>query len=178
MRRFLLFSVLFALIFASFVGSADGDDDDDDDDDDTNFMGIDMEGLGEGAQFFFVFTLSIVVWKPTFKWLRANGPELFNRESREFKRMLGGVNRKYHTIHNWSGFLAALLGTIHGYFLEWHWTLWAGVAAMWMLVISGGLLQWKWPPKEVRKGARLLHMQRLLSVAVVILLLVGHEFVD
>jgi len=177
MRSFLLISALLALIFASFVVSADGDDDDEDDDE-SNIMGIDMEGLGEVSQFFFIFTLSIVAWKPTFKWLRVKGPEIFNREPREFKRMLGGVNRKYHTVHNWAGFLAALFGTIHGYFLEWHWTLWAGVAAMWMLVISGGVLQWKWPPKEIRKGARLLHMQRLLSIAVVVLLLVGHEFVD
>jgi len=48
---------------------------------------------------------------------------------------------------------------------------------MGVLSISGGLMRWKWPPREVKKGARLLHMQRLLSAVVVILLLVGHEMV-
>jgi len=39
-------------------------------------------------------------------------------------------------------------------------------------------MQWKWPPKEVRKGARLLHMQRAMSVAALVLLVVGHGLVD
>jgi len=39
-------------------------------------------------------------------------------------------------------------------------------------------MQWRWPPKEVRKGARLLHLQRTLSVIAIVLLLIGHGIVD
>lgn len=175
MNKKLIFT-FFVLALFSFSVGADGDDDDDDDHE--SIMGIEMEGLGEFAQFLLIFTLSIVIWKPLFMWLRKNGPDLFKKEPRPFKKTLGVINRRYMKIHLWAGFFAALLGTIHGYFLEWHWTLWAGTAAMWILVISGGLLQWKWPPKEFRRGARILHMQRTLSVLLVILLVVGHNIVD
>ena len=55
--------------------------------------------------------------------------------------------------------------------------LWTAIALMGLLSVSGGLMRWKWPPREVKKGARLLHMQRLMSAVVVVLLLVGHEMV-
>jgi len=81
-------------------------------------------------------------------------------------------------VHVWIGFATALVGTIHGIFLEWHWTLWVGMGAVWILVLSGSMMQWRWPPKKIRRGTRLLHMQRTLSVVAVVLLLIGHGIVD
>jgi len=49
---------------------------------------------------------------------------------------------------------------------------------LWLLVVSGSMMQWKFPPKEVRKGMRLLHMQRAMSVLAVAFLLIGHNLVD
>ncbi|MEO2120234.1 MAG: hypothetical protein ABGX44_00305, partial [Candidatus Poseidoniia archaeon] len=66
---------------------------DDDDDDDEKILGVDAEDLGEVALYFLVATLSIAVWKPSFKWLRKNGPDLFNTEPRPFKKKLGIFNR-------------------------------------------------------------------------------------
>lgn len=176
MRRWLLMLTLVLLLLSPSV-MAD-DDEDDEDDDDATLFGLDGEGTGEVALWLMVATLSIVVWKPLFKWLRANGPELFNKEPRPFKKSLGVFNRRYMRAHNWIGFAAVVLGTAHGYVLEWHWTLWVAMAALWILVVSGYLMQQKWPPKEFRRGARLLHMQRALSVVAVALLLVGHGLVD
>ena len=152
--------------------------DDDDDDDDEIVLGIDGEDLGTVALWLLISTLLIVVWKPSFMWLRKKGPELFDTEPRAFKKKLGVYNRRFMRVHNWIGLGTAVVGTIHGYVLEWHWTLWVGMGALWTLVFSGSVMQWKWPPKEVRKGARLLHFQRALSIVALILLYVGHTIVD
>jgi len=177
---YLFVLALFLVILPSTAIGDEGHDDDEPhgDDDEVSFLGIEMESLGEVAQVLFIFTLTIIVWKPAFLWLRKKGPELFNKEAKPFKKTLGTINKRYMSAHIWAGFFAALLGTVHGYFLEWHWALWAGTAAMWVLVISGGILKWKWPPKEFRKGARILHMQRALAVMAIVFLLVGHEIVD
>ncbi|MFQ3344307.1 MAG: hypothetical protein ACKVI6_06470 [Candidatus Poseidoniales archaeon] len=154
---------------------ADGDDDDDDE---QRILGIEGEDLGSIALYLLIATLMIVIWKPVFKWLRKYGPGHFDKEPREFKRKLGVFNRRFMKIHNWIGFGTAAVGTIHGIVLEWHWTLWAGMAALWILVFSGSMMQWRWPPKEMRKGARLLHLQRTMTVVAVVLLLIGHELVN
>lgn len=153
-------------------------EDDDDDIDDEQILGMDGEELGNVALYLLIASLLIVLWKPTFRWLRKKGPELFDTEPREFKRKLGVFNRRYMKVHNWIGFATAVVGTIHGIALEWHWTLWAAMVALWILVFSGSMMQWRWPPKEMRKGARLLHLQRTMSVVAIILLLIGHGIVD
>jgi len=151
---------------------------DDDDDDEQKILGIEGEDLGDIALYLLVATLLIVVWKPAFFWLRKHGPDRFQQEPREFKRKLGVFNRKFMKGHTWVGFAAAIIGTVHGIVLEWHWTLWAGMLCVWILVFSGSMMQWRWPPKEVRKGARLLHMQRTLSIIAIVLLIIGHGVVD
>jgi len=153
-------------------------DDDDDDEDGETILGIEAEGLGDVALYLMIGSLLIVVWKPAFSWLRKHGPERFDQEPREFKRRLGLFHRKFMKVHVWIGFATALVGTIHGIFLEWHWTLWVGMGAVWILVLSGSMMQWRWPPKKIRRGTRLLHMQRTLSVVAVVLLLIGHGIVD
>ena len=40
------------------------------------------------------------------------------------------------------------------------------------------MMRWKWPPREIRRGARLLHLNRSLSIIAVVLLFIGHEIVD
>ena len=175
MRKIAILITL-TMLLASLAGCAG--DDDDDADDDEKILGIDAEGLGDVALYFLIATLSIAIWKPSFKWLRKNGPKLFNTEPRPFKKKLGVFNRRFMKVHNWLGVIAAFVGTAHGFVLEWHWTLWAGMAGIWILIFSGSLMQWKWPPKEFRKGARLLHMQRALSIIAIVLLYVGHGIVD
>jgi hypothetical protein len=172
-RLFVLFGVLMLLLMPSALA-----DEDEEGDDDEKILGMDAEDLGEVALYFLVATLSIAVWKPSFKWLRKNGPDLFNTEPRAFKKKLGVFNRRFMKVHNWLGVIAAVVGTAHGIVLEWHWTLWAGMAGIWILIFSGSLMQWKWPPKEFRKGARILHMQRVMSIVAIVLLYVGHGIVD
>jgi hypothetical protein len=176
--RWLVLLFLTGLVLSPLVSADDDDDDDDDDGNEATLLGLEGEATGEIAQVLLIGTLSIAVWRPLFKWLRAKGPELFDKEPRAFKKSLGVFNRRYMKAHNWVGLAAAVVGTAHGYVLEWHWTLWLGTAFMWVLVFSGYLLQWKWPPREFRKGARLLHMQRAMSIALVVLLVVGHGIVD
>lgn len=178
LRRWLFLFLVVSLLLAQPVYADDDDDEDDDDDDDEKIFGIEAEGLGDVSLYLLIGTILIVVWKPTFMWLRKNGPDLFNREPREFKKKLGVYNRRFMKVHLWIGFGAAILGTIHGYVLEWHWTLWLGTAFIWVLVISGTMMKWRWPPREMRKGARLLHMQRTLTILSVVLLLIGHGIVD
>lgn len=171
-----LLVVLFLLVPMT-VASADGDVDDEEDDE-AQVFGLDAEGLGEVAQWLMVGTLLIVVWKPLFKWLRTNSPERFGVEARPFKKKLGVFNRRFMRVHVWIGLGAVVLGTVHGYVLEWHWTLWVAMLFLWLLVVSGGLMMWKTPPRQIRKASRLLHMQRAMSVLAVALLLVGHALVD
>ena len=176
----LLVSLLCVTLLLGPVATADGDDRDgsDNEGEDASVLGMEAEGLGEVAQVLLIATLSIALWKPLFKWLRTNGPDLFNKEPRAFKQSLGVFNRRYMKAHTWIGLSMAVIGTVHGIVLEWHWTLWLAMACLWVLVVSGYLMQMKWPPKEFRKGARLLHMQRAMSVLAVVLLLVGHSIVD
>lgn len=150
----------------------------DEDEDEPKILGIEGEDLGNVALYFLIATLAIALWKPAFKWLRKHGPERFDKEPREFKQKLGVFNRRFMKVHNWIGLGTAVLGTVHGFILEWHWTLWAGMVALWVLVFSGSMMQWRWPPKEMRKGARMLHFQRTLSIVAIILLYVGHVIVD
>jgi hypothetical protein len=174
MRSLLVLGIVFLMLLPTAI--ADGDEDSEDDE--SAILGLEGEATGEIAQVLLIGTLSIVVWKPLFSWLRSKGPELFDKEPRAFKKSLGVFNRRFMKVHNWIGLGAAVVGTIHGYVLEWHWTLWLAMAFMWVLVASGFLLHWKWPPREFRKGARLLHMQRAMSIGVVVLLLIGHAIVD
>ena len=83
MSRRLLF-LLMLLTFTILTGHAlaDEGDDEDDDDSEVSVFGVDGEGLGEVAQVLLIATLAIVAWKPAFKWLRANGAELFDKEPR------------------------------------------------------------------------------------------------
>ncbi len=178
-RWFLILAVLLLLITPAALAEEDDDEDDDDDDnDDEQILGLDGKDLGNVALYLLIASLLIVLWKPTFRWLRKKGPEIFDTEPREFKRKLGVFNRRYMKVHNWIGFATAIVGTIHGIALEWHWTLWAAMVALWILVFSGSMMQWRWPPKEVRKGARLLHLQRTMSIVAIVLLLIGHGIVD
>ena len=176
MRKWLVVLLASLLVLTPSV-YADDDDDEDEDDEETIF-GIEGEGLGDVALYLMGGSLAIFAWKPTFHWLRKNGPVRFNVEARPFKKKLGVFNRRFMKVHTWLGFGAAILGTIHGIVLEWHWTLWVGMGAIWLLVVSGSMMQWRWPPKEVRKGARLLHLQRTLTIVAIVLLLAGHNIVD
>ena len=170
---------LFLFLFViCLLPTASGDDDDDDDDDDETILGIEGDDLGEVAYFLLIGSLLIIVWKPSFFWLRKNGPELFNKEKKQFKRKLGVFNKRFMTLHYWLGLFTVIIGTIHGIVLEWHWTLWTAMVGLWIVVFTGWMMRWKWPPREFRRGARLLHLNRSLSIIAVVLLFIGHEIVD
>jgi hypothetical protein len=172
--------IFFMLIFIAilFLPAIDADRGGDSDDDEASWNGIEAEGMGSVALWMMIGTLFIIVWKPLHVYLRQKGPELFDVDSKSFKLKLKKFNTKHMSVHNILGFLTAVVGTVHGLLLEWHWTLWVGMVCVWILVISGSLLKWKWPPRQVRKGARLLHMQRALSILAVVMLLIGHALVD
>ena len=177
MQRIHILTTAFFIALLMMNGAM-ADEHEDDDEEEATILGIEGEDLGSVALYLMIATIAIVLWKPLFKWLRANGPERFDREPREFKRQLGIFNRRFMKAHNWFGISAAVVGTIHGYVVEWHWTLWIGMGAIWLLVVSGLMMQWKWPPREFRRGARLLHLQRTLTIVAIVLLWVGHQIVD
>ncbi len=171
------FIILLLVLSVSPNALADHDSDDEDEDE-LKILGIDAEDLGNISLYLMVGTLMLILWKPTFIWLRKYGPKRLGQEPRDFKRKLGVFNRRFMKVHTWLGFGTATIGTIHGFLLEWHWTLWLGMVCVWILVFSGSMMQWKWPTKEFRKGARLLHLQRTFSIIAIILLILGHNILD
>ena len=177
MNRWLIPLLCLSLLSFGVLADGDGDDDDDDDDDDEKILGVDAEDLGEVALWTFVFTLTIVVWKPAFIYLQRNAKTLF-KEPKPVKKKMKVFNRIYMRIHYWIGFIAVVVGGIHGLGSmseDNGWMYWAGWAGMVSMTITGSLMLWKWPPKTVRKGARLLHAQRVTLVVTIILLYVAHD---
>jgi hypothetical protein len=173
MKRLIL--LLAFLLILSPIASAD-DDDDDDDDNDEKFLGFDGEDLGEVAQYLLIGVMTIVIWKPGHIWLQKNAKTLFS-DPKAKKKLMRAVNKIYMRLHYWAGLAVVIVGGIHGLTVGaegqpiLYWSGWAGLVIM---SISGGLLLWKWPPRKVRKGARLLHAQRAVSVITIILLLISH----
>ena len=160
------------LLLASPVAALSDDDDDDEDEDEFEDLG---EDVGTVSAWLLGLTLAYFGWKRVLPTIRKN---LKQTEQKDHLKSLNSWNKKALPLHTLLGVAALATGTIHGLMMdEDALILWIAVALMGVLSISGGLMRWKWPPREVKKGARLLHMQRLLSAAVVILLLVGHEMV-
>lgn len=160
------------LLLASPVAALSDDDDADNDDDEFEDLG---EDVGTVSAWLLGLTLAYFGWKRVLPTIRKH---LKQTEQKNRLKSLNTWNKKVLPIHTLLGVAALVTGTIHGLMMdEDALILWIAVALMGVLSISGGLMRWKWPPREVKKGARLLHMQRLLSAAVVILLLVGHEMV-
>ena len=163
------------LLLASPVASLSDDDDADDADGEND----DFEDLGEGvgivSAWLLGLTLAYFGWKRVLPTIRKH---LKQTQQKGRLKSLNTWNKKALPLHTLLGVAAMVTGIIHGLMMdEGALILWIAVALMGVLSISGGLMRWKWPPREVKKGARLLHMQRLLSAAVVILLIVGHEMV-
>ena len=153
------------------VGDNDGDDESEDDDGFED-MG---EGLGTVSAWLLGLTLAYFVWKRALPGIRKH---LKMTEQKDKLKQLNTWNKKVLPIHTLLGITALITGTVHGLMMdESSFLLWTSIALMGILSVTGGLMRWKWPPREVKKGARLLHMQRLMSAVVVILLLVGHEMV-
>ena len=166
---------LVLLLLASPVAALSDDDDDaDDEDDDDEFEDL-GEDVGTVSAWLLGLTLVYFGWKRVLPTIRKH---LKQTDQKDRLKNLNTWNKKAIPLHTLLGVAALVTGTIHGLMMdEDALILWVAVALMGVLSISGGLMRWKWPPKKVKKGARLLHMQRLLSAAVVILLLVGHEMV-
>ena len=166
---------LVLLLLASPVAALSDDDDDaDDEDDDDEFEDL-GEDVGTVSAWLLGLTLVYFGWKRVLPTIRKH---LKQTDQKDRLKILNTWNKKAIPLHTLLGVAALVTGTIHGLMMdEDALILWVAVALMGVLSISGGLMRWKWPPKKVKKGARLLHMQRLLSAAVVILLLVGHEMV-
>ena len=149
-----------------------GDDDGDDEkEDDEGFEDI-GEGLGTVSAWFLGLTLAYFGWKralpPIRKHLKETG------QSDKLKQ-LNKWNKKVIPVHTILALVALATGVAHGMMMdESSALLWGAIALMVVLSVSGGTMRWKWPPREVKKGARLLHMQRLMSLVVVVLLVAGH----
>lgn len=163
------------LILSAPLALADDEDEDEEDEDEDRSEGLEDigESLGEVSAWLLGLTLLYFGWKralpPIRKLLKAAG-------EREQMKKLNSWNKRAIPIHTFLGTAALVTGFIHGLLMdESNLLLWLAVFLMGVLSVSGGLMRWKWPPREVKKGARLLHMQRLLSIVIVILLLLGHE---
>ncbi len=172
--RWLLLAALLSICLLAAPVLGDGDDNDDDDG-----WGEDGgKGLGVASAVLLGLTMSIVVWKPGLKYLRKNANSIVE-DGRWLKKELGKANRWYMKIHYWIGTGAVVTGLIHGIAMnKWEVVFWAGWVGMLLMSISGGLLLWKWPPREVKKGARLLHAQRAILVITVVLIFISHEGFD
>ena len=157
-------------------GKMSDDDGDDNGGDDDNPWEDGGESLGTAALVFLILTLSIVLWKPGVKLARKHLPDKLEMENRLVKKNIGIANRWFMKIHDWLGFGAALIGTLHGLLMDdWGLEFWIPMGGFWVLVTSGYLMRVKWPPKQVRKGARLLHMQRFIAIVSVIVLFIAHD---
>ncbi len=151
------------------------EEDDEDDEDDGPYEDS-GKALGYSAVFFLLLTCTIALWKPAVKFARKELPSMLEYDDRKVKLWIGKVNRWYMKIHDWLGFAAALIGTLHGILLgDWNWMFWIGIIGLWILVISGYLMRVKWPPRQVKKGARLLHMQRLIATISIVFLWLAHD---
>ena len=173
-----LIGLLFGIVvFSLLLSNTASADDDDDDDNGTKLLGVDGEDLGEVAQVMFIFTLTIVVWKPGHIWLQKKAKNIFD-EPKEVKKSLRKFNKFYMRLHYWIGLGAVVVGGVHGLASmseDNGWMYWAGWAGMIIMSVTGALLLWKWPPKKVRKGARLIHAQRAMLVITIVLLVVAHD---
>ena len=177
--RFRLLKVLSITLCLLLLASPVAALSDDDDSDEANDEDDELEDLGEDIGTISAWLLGLTLvyfgWKRVLPTIRKH---LKQTEQKDRLKSLNTWNKKAIPLHTFLGVAALVTGTIHGLMMdEDALILWVAVALMGVLSISGGLMRWKWPPKKVKKGARLLHMQRLLSAAVVILLLVGHEMV-
>ncbi len=161
------------ILISQHVVADDHDEDDDDNEESEEWLEDTGEFFGEISAWLLGFTLLYFGWKrilpPIRKKLKAAG-------RRDYLKRLNSLNKRVIPIHTILGLAALLTGIAHGLMMEEsNPLLWIALLLMGVLSLSGGLMRWKWPPREVKKGARLLHMQRLLSIAVVVLLLIGHE---
>ena len=104
------FIILLLILLVSPNALADYDNDDEDEDE-PKILGIDAEDLGNISLYLMVGTLILIVWKPTFIWLRKYGPDRLGQEPRDFKRKLGIFNRKFMKVHIWLGFGTAIIGS-------------------------------------------------------------------
>ena len=172
--KVLSIALVLLLLTSPVAALSDDDDDADDEDDDDEFEDLGEE-VGTVSAWLLGLTLVYFGWKRVLPTIRKH---LKQTDQKDRLKSLNTWNKKAIPLHTLLGVAALVTGTIHGLMMdEDALILWVAVALMGVLSISGGLMRWKWPPKKVKKGARLLHMQRLLSAAVVILLLVGHEMV-
>ena len=171
MNRLRVASIALCLLLLLTPLSMGDDDGDDEREDDEGFEDM-GEGLGTVSAWFLGLTLAYFGWKralpPIRKHLKETG------QSVELKQ-LNKWNKKAIPVHIILALVALVTGVTHGMMMDESSTLlWGAIALMVVLSVSGGMMRWKWPPREVKKGARLLHMQRLMSLVVVVLLVAGH----
>lgn len=167
------------LLQATLVAADDHDEDEDEDQGRDGPLEDLAEGAGSVAAWLLGLSVVIIPWKLGYAWLRKEGLVKLGFPDREHRQMLTKGNRWFMRIHQWIGWGALVLGLTHGLFIdEQHWMLWLGLAGMGAMSIAGALMTWKWPPRSVKKGARIVHVQRVLLVATIALLLIGHQLVD
>lgn len=163
--------VAIGLLLIASPATAQVDDDDlDEDEDGLEDLG---EDIGTVSAWLLGLTLAYFAWK---RLLPVARKQLKDKQQKDRLKRLNSLNKKAIPVHTILGVAALVTGIAHGLMVGGGpLMLWVAVVLMGVLSVSGGLMRWRWPPREIKRGARLLHMQRLLSVAVVILLLVGHE---
>lgn len=129
------------------------------------FGGEGFEG-GEGGGFGSLAALALTVnmaYIP-YKWLRGRIPEI------RIPRAL--------TLHCLAGGAALFFGVLHALTAgSSNLPLWLGLAAMGYETAAGFVLRSREVSGGVRRAVRLLHAQRLVFYAMLLLLFIGHAFV-
>lgn len=183
MRTSTVLLLLCSLLLLLPSVAADEDEKDDDDEKDGRFEDF-GEGLGEISRNLLIATLVLILWKPAHLWLHKSGikkhaERLGITDVRHAKKGLKKVNGWMMRMHLIVGVGAVIAGFLHGIMVTGldakTIVVWAGWTGLLVMSILGGLMQWKWPPREVRKGARLLHSQRIMLVITIALLGIGHR---
>ncbi len=128
------------------------------------FEGDGFEGEG-GFGALAAMALTVNMAYIPYRWLRGQIPQL------KIPHAL--------TIHCAAGAAALVLGTLHALTTGGgNALLWLGLLAMAYETAAGFVLRARNVSREVRRGARLLHAQRLVFYAMLALLFVGHAFVS
>lgn len=102
---------------------------------------------------------------------------LLRRDAKAWKGKL--QIKKWFTVHEWASVGACLAAILH-----WHYSdrgnnfLHLALVIIVWLTAAGYILRYKFAAKESRKKVQFLHSQRFLYVALIVLLVVGHFFVD
>jgi hypothetical protein len=181
-RKLLL--LLLLLLSVTAVGSLNADDDDHDDDDDHGFRGSSheyegdeelSEGLGSLALLGFVTLNGLYFYSMGFKRL----PKPVRTAAPKWVTLPLKLKSHFRNVHYLGNPLVIGIAWAHGVTAEEsNLLVWAGWGLMLLLAFSGIIMKLQRADQPGARVNRLIHTQHLLSIAMVLLLWLGHGFLD